>query len=605
MFRRKKEKPKEAKEKGMANELTLSDLYAPDGVVNCFEHLVIGARLSRVYAVAAPPRVLVPGWLDELLSIGDVDVSVQFYPASDARVVQDLIRRETRARAQYELDARAGNIARFPELEQEIADYRALREQVQLGLDRIFHVSIFISVSAQDEETFQRRCEAVENVFARRGAVVRVLAARQKEGLASVLPLAAPRVADAARNMTSGAAMCCLPITAAGAGVAGGVTIGENLFTASPVRLARFAGERVVANPHLFVSGETGSGKSVTVRYIALLEAVLEGVATAFVDPEGEYAAFTGEMGGQVIRLAPGRFSGINPLDLTPDESENPPRLPVQAKVEDVAALLRAVYHYHAGASFSPREAALVEEAVREAYRAKGIHEHDVDSLYAGGVKKPMPTLSDVHALLREKPGAEAVADAMKPLLAGGSLGMFDGQTTVAVQEAPFLCISLRRLDGDFPRFVGMLAAFSWLWQTFAQKGGKSRRKCVAVDEAWMFLRYPGAAFHLENLARRGRKHGCGLTVATQRFEEFAADQAGRAVIESCASVLVLRQEEHAVDSVVNYFRLAAGCRDILSPPCPPGRGILRTAGMVTAVQVRPAPFELPLVETKLGGEGQ
>jgi hypothetical protein len=89
--------------------------------------------------------------------------------------------------------------------------------------------------------------------------------------------------------------------------------------------------------------------------------------------------------------------------------------------------------------------------------------------------------------------------------------------------------------------------------------------------------------------------------VATQRFEEFSSRPEGRAVIESCASILVLKQEEHAAKAVVDYFSLAGGCRQIIQA-ARPGQGILRTSGMTAAVQVQPAPFEWELVETKIRG---
>jgi type IV secretory pathway VirB4 component len=126
-------------------------------------------------------------------------------------------------------------------------------------------------------------------------------------------------------------------------------------------------------------------------------------------------------------------------------------------------------------------------------------------------------------------------------------------------------------------------------------------KKSVAVDEAWMFLRHPDAANYLETLARRGRKHGCALTVATQRFEEFSSSPEGRAVIESCASILVLKQEDHAARAAVEYFKLADGCWKIIHE-ANPGQGILRTSGMTVAVQVQPAPFEWELVDTKVRG---
>lgn len=414
------------------------------------------------------------------------------------------------------------------------------------------------------------------------------------------LPLAKNMLTDYERNLTSGATACCLPLAVAGGGHPSGAMLGVNLFSKAPAFLNRFAGESVISNQHVFISGVSGSGKSVSARTLALQEGY-RGIRTAFVDPEGEYIYFSLEMGGQVVELRPGRFSGINPLDVEPEiEPDGTMHINVLAKVEDLKGLVGAVYRYHSGKGLDVREAALLEEAVRDDFRERGIDENP-KNLYVGGVKKEMPTLSSVQARLTGKPGVEVLADAMKPLLAGGTVGMFDGQTQIHLGDAPFICFNLRSLGGDFPRFIGLYSTLSWLWQYFAQRGGRDVPKSIVVDEAWMFLRHPDAALYLEILARRGRKHGCGLTISTQRFEEFAANEAGRAIIDSCATILVLKQEEHAAGAAVEYFKLASGCTNLLSR-ARAGQGILRVSGSTSAVQVQPAPFEWEFVETKIGG---
>ncbi|MGB9792356.1 MAG: VirB4 family type IV secretion system protein [Thermacetogeniaceae bacterium] len=602
-------KPKKAKAKDeqqviqedqVLRSLRIQDLFAPDGLQHNFDHIRTGDGCIRLYVIHALPRWVQVGWLDEILAVGDVDVAVHINPAPDQTVTRALIAKETKVRSQYILDQQSGNISRLPELEAQIADYSALREAVQLGRDRLFYLTFLIAVHGATEEELRRRCETVETIFARRGVVPRKLVLQQLDALKSALPLANLKVKGYERNLTSGAAACCLPLSVSTGGHSSGILLGFNLFTRTPIFLDRFAGEHIVPNQHIFISGETGSGKSVTVRTLALREGY-RGVKTAFVDAEGEYVYFTRALGGQVVTLQPGRFSGINPLELEPEpEEDGILRVNVLEKVADVRGLVGAVFRYYSGEGMDVRENALLEEAVREEYRERGITE-DPASLYQGGIKKPMPTLSDIHRRLKGKPGAERLADAMLPLLSGGSVGMFDGQTTVFLQDAQFICFNLRPLGDDFSRFIGVYATLSWLWQVFAQKGGKSIPKCVAIDEAWMFLRHPDAAGYLETLARRGRKHGCAVTIATQRFEEFEASEGGKAVINSCASILVLRQEEHAVDSVVSYFKLASGCADLLSR-ARAGQGILRVSGSTTAVQVQPAPFEWEYVETKVKG---
>lgn len=584
------------------NSLNVKDMFTPDGLENLKDRLQLGAdRWCRVYVVHALPRMLQIGWLDEIFyRAGDVDVSIHMEPAPDRTVINSLIRKETQVQAQYVLDQKAGNISRLPEQEAAIADYRALREAVQLGRDRLFFLVIFIAVHANTEEELRHRCGSIEDVLARKNVRARALIFRQEEGLKSILPVSNNKINDFWKNLTTGAAACCLPASTAAVGHPSGILLGFNISTGAPIFVDRFAGEHIVSNQHLFISGEPGSGKSVTSRLIALREGAM-GVKTVFVDPEGEYVRLAQGMGGHAIRIVPGTFSGINVLDIEPAVEENEygekrEVVNIQDKVAEVQSLVGAVVRYHTGRGLGAREIAVLEEAIREEYTERGITA-DPESLYENGVKKMMPTLSTLHERVKQR--NETLADVLRPMLADGSLGMFDGQTTLKLSEAPMITFSLKNISVDFTKFFATYVVLGWVWQKFAQKGGRAVKKSVLVDEAWMFMRHPDAAYYLEILARRGRKHGCGLIVATQRFEEFASTQAGRSTIESCATVLTLKQEEHAIDAVIDYFKLAGGCREILTR-AEPGMGILRLSGTVTAVQVTPAPFEWQYVETNV-----
>lgn len=583
------------------NKMAITELFAPDGVQEGFSDIRLGQNFSRVYVIHGVPRKVRVGWLDEILDVGDVDMSVHIVPPNDNEVLRSLLSKITRARSQEYIDRQNGNISRLPELAAQIADYEALYSAVQLGEDRIFFMTFVFAVHALSEKELMDRCTKIETIFARQGVKPVIMMLQQLEGLKSVLPLAFANLGEEfAKNFTSGAAACCLPLTAVAGGHSSGVLIGYNLYTRTPVFLDRFAGERVVSNPHMFISGETGSGKSVTLRQIALLE-TYKGVRFVFIDPEGEYVDFVSNLGGTIINLRPGEFSGLNPLDVEPEADEQGRvRVNIQEKMEDLIGLVGTVYEFYNRRGLDVVEASLLEDALRQEYIERGITS-DPDSLYENGIKKPMPTLSDVQKRLAKTDNGRTLADAMKPLLAGGTVGMFDGQTTVHLTDARHICFNLKPLGGDFSRFIGIFAVLAWLWPNFAVQGGKAVPKSIAVDEAWMFLRHPAAAKYLETLARRGRKHGCGLMIATQRFEEFARSEEGRAIIESCATVLTLRQEEHASDAATEYFKLASGCSKLLSE-CKPGQGILRVSNSTVAVQISPAPFEWPLVETKVSG---
>ena len=328
------------------HSLQVQDMFCPDGLANLFDRLRLGAdRWCRVYVVDALPQMLQIGWLDEVFyRVGDVDVSVHIEPAPDREVTESLIKKETQVRTQYALDRKNNDISRLPELEAAISSYRALREAVQLNRDRLYCAAIFIAVHAGTAEELRRRCDGIEDILARKNVLARSLVLRQLEGLKTVLPVSNNKIQDFWKNLNTGAAACCLPASTAAVGHPSGILLGFNTSTRAPIFLDRFAGEHVVSNQHMFISGEPGSGKSVAERLIALRESAM-GTKIVFVDPEGENVRIARAMGGQALHIAPGVFSGMNILDIEPgiEEDEYGNRkevVRIQDKVGEVQALL-------------------------------------------------------------------------------------------------------------------------------------------------------------------------------------------------------------------------------------------------------------------------
>jgi hypothetical protein len=70
------------------------------------------------------------------------------------------------------------------------------------------------------------------------------------------------------------------------------------------------------SNPNSLILGIPGSGKSMSAK-MAMSAALLNSTDDVFViDPEGEYRALAKEFGGQVIKIALGADTHINPLDM-------------------------------------------------------------------------------------------------------------------------------------------------------------------------------------------------------------------------------------------------------------------------------------------------
>lgn len=197
------------------------------------------------------------------------------------------------------------------------------------------------------------------------------------------------------------------------------------------------------------------------------------GVRTVFIDPEGEYGVLTRKVGGVYVRFSLEGEVFLNPFDLEDEEDERGVRtVGLLDKIADLKGLLATMVE-GAGARMTPEESAIVEDCLHEVYREIGITS-DPESLYetysgisggaysAGRRKKRMPTLSTFYECLSGR-GSEAdrLLVLLKQYLRGGSLGIFDGESSVDLKEQPIVAFDVSNLEEKFLRPLAMHVVLS------------------------------------------------------------------------------------------------------------------------------------------------
>ncbi|RKO65690.1 VirB4 family type IV secretion system protein [Desulfofundulus salinus] len=625
MFRRKKQKQTlRQREYSLDDGIpAVQDLFIPDGLEEEKDYLYLGpSRYCRIFAISKWPRDVYVGWLDEIFSVGNVDLAVHVRPVPDRKVVNDLTGKVVSAQSQWIVEKNRGSIMRLPELENIIRDLETIREAIQCNRDRMFNVTVLIAVHGTNEEDLNARCDRVEDILARRATEVRALTFRQVEALKSILPAGNLCVHGRGtfRNLTLGGTATVLPVSSAVLSHPTGVFLGFTTAN-SPVFFDPFIGPPWLPNQHITVFGYPGSGKSVTLKVLCG-RISLVGVRVIIFDLEGEYReALKNLYDGEIIPVVAGVPAGMNPLEMEVERDPETKKeyININDKVADVRALVATIVRGFANRPLEPEEIAVLEEAVRELYAERGITS-DPASLYEpggkklpeggfaiGGVRKRMPMLSDLHAKLQEKPATEKLCLILKPFLRGNSLGMFDCETSKDL-TAPVVVFDLSRIRDDFTKLYAMFVVLTWAWHKFALR--HTGKKMVVIDEAWMFVKWPDSAQFLETLARRGRKHDTGLVIASQYVEEFLAREEGRTVINGCATNILLGQNPTVVDQVVEVFKLPKGMGERLQT-FTDGRCIIKTGGKnlqemggnIAEMQVSVLPYEMPFVRT--GGKGE
>nr|WP_206155643.1 DUF87 domain-containing protein [Caldanaerobacter subterraneus] len=603
----KKDKEKAVKEESplFSRVPTVVEMISPDGYLIEKDYLRVGKKFFRLYALLDFPQAVYVGWLEDVKLLGSVDVSVHIAPVDARDAVNQLTKKITQYQSQYMLDEQKGSIYELGLLRKAVQDLEGLRENIQMNRDKLYYVTVIVSVSADSLEELEKSSKILEEVLAGKSIRARRMFLRQSEAFKSFVPILENHCEDLSRNFNTGAAASLFPFASPEFSHKKGIPLGVNLFTGSPVIFDNFIGPPFMTNYNLGIFATSGAGKSFLVKLLSMRGALL-GIKTVFVDPDREYNRLVQKMGGSIVKVGTDAENIINPFDLEEEEDESGAKyVDIIQKIAEIKALVGMIVEGVMKDRISAEELAAVEEAVREEYEARGINK-DPASLYVGNAvedgafyfkkKKEMPTLSSFVERLKKNPRGERIAAVLKPFLRGGTLGIFDGQTNVSLKDAYLVNFDIFDIKDQFLRTYAMYVITNWVWEKFVKKDVKQKKR-VVVDEAWMFMKYKDTAYFLENLSRRARKRNTSLTAASQSFVEFSNSPEGKAVLTNLAAVFLMKQAPTDIDSVQEVFHLSQGEREFLTS-CGVGEALFLVGRNKTAVKVVASDYEKKLIST-------
>ncbi|MCL2432667.1 DUF87 domain-containing protein, partial [Candidatus Bathycorpusculum sp.] len=285
----------------------------------------------------------------------------------------------------------------------------------------------------------------------------------------------------------------------------GGVFLGINQLTGAPVIFDPY----LRMNQNIIILGKSGAGKSFTSKI--LLTRLLQkhpNLAYYIVDPENEY--------GEV-----GRLSGADVLDITTQKQVGLDPIQIFSDNKDTAAgILADLVGIEDNRSY---------QELRGAVGAS----HDLLEVYQNS--------------------STTLKDRLSPFVTGTDSFLTMGQPQKFSHRMVFNLSALHRQLAMTQRSLTFQAAnvlvFSKIWQMLDNTKFLPLHipKLVIIDELWLYTALPASASFLEGVSRRGRKRNVTLLLNSQRLADVLENPAGKAVIENCASKIMLRQDESAI----------------------------------------------------------
>ena len=440
------------------------------------------------------------------------------------------------------------------------------------GAQDYYDMGIMITACGRSPAEVERKITELKKTARQFDLKLRDLRYQEEEAFFSALPLCSPDktiFSKIKRNVLTEGAATVYPFTTFQMIHENGTYFADDLGTGSPVIPDLFY-RPVFNNPHVFVCGETGAGKSVAIQLLALRSRIRH-IPVFILAPEkqDEFRRLTEAVGGQFISIGAGSATRINIMEIFMKD-----RLGQEKKklidgtekdgsylAEKVSTLLEFFQLYIHDLDLEEKQ--ILDEAIIRTYEKFGIT-MDNESLWKDETKqeyKPMPILSDLVQEL-EKSGASRIARITKTLTVGAGQH-FNGQTNVDVNN-DFFVIGLEHNTEDFLG-LSIYTAMDYCWSKI--KEDRTKNKLLIIDEWWKMAFNPIAANKSLEISKLARAYGCSMVIATQQMSDILAVEDGKygsAVLNNCATKILMSMKKKDIDSVREMVGLTdAECRKI------------------------------------------
>jgi conjugal transfer ATP-binding protein TraC len=548
----------------------LPGLIAPAALAERASSLSVSERWTRTLAVTRYPSRLRPGWLGDLQAFdGDLDLALHVQPNTGPAVMSFLERRISELTSTVHLSEDHGGRA-DPYRRAALHDALELQDRVAQGAERLFDVSLYLTVWADGADDLDAATRRLEALFGTRLIHTRRLLFQMRPGLVSTLPIGIDAVA-VRRMLSTTALSATFPFAGGDLPTSSGLLYGINTSTRSPVIVDRFALE----NHNAVVFATSGAGKSFLVK-VELARAILAGTRVIVIDPEGEYARLVASLGGEVIAIRPGSQAGLDPFAVT---GSSPGALTTRI------ATLTTFLDLLAG-PLGPRQRAEVEDAISHAFAKAGFADGEsVDDL-------TWPRLADVTARLGANRATEDVAVRLERYVGGPGRWLFNQTAAAASSNTGSAVYVLAGLPEE-ERTPAMFLVLDRVWSRLADS---SIPTLVVVDEAWWLMRHRETAAFLFRLVKTSRKRRAGLTLITQDVGDVLASPDGEPMIANSALQILMKQAPQAMPRLAELFRLTQAEQSWLLN-AQRGEGLLVARGKRVPFQVIATDEESRLIE--------
>lgn len=538
------------------------DILSYAGLEEQSDYLVVDGRYVRCLFISGYPFMASSGWLNSLVNFNhNVDIAYHIDQVEATQALPKLHRKITELESTKRAMIRDGRII-GSEVTDPLESAIALRNKIQRGQEKMFQVSINMTITAESLAELDKTTKLLEAVMSARLFYIKIARYQQVDALETILPRGVDAL-NQKRNLDSSSAALTFPFMSSELVQEAGILYGVNKSNNSLVILDRFS----LNNANSIVFAQSGSGKSYATK-VEILRQLMQGTKVIVIDPEREYKRLSDSVQGTYIKLSAKSKEKINPFDLAAtyhkrtDLSEH-----VQSLTEVISLMAEGL---------TGHEKAAVDKAILKIYKKSA---------------KRMPLLEDLYKTLKDLNQLK-LCDRLEKYISGSLASVFNAQTNIKLDNR-LVIFDIKDLPESLRQIMMMIIS------NFVSNQVKSHpeKRLLVIDEGWLLLEHEESARFVSGLVRRARKYYLGVSIISQQANDFLNSDYGRAIASQSSLRILMRQDTTTIKRVVSEFNLSEYEQNFLLT-CDKGEALLIADQNHVAVKIVAANEEHPLITT-------
>ncbi|MDC4163045.1 ATP-binding protein [Mycoplasma sp. T363T] len=322
-------------------------------------------------------------------------------------------------------------------------------------------------------------------------------------------------------------------------------------------------------NHNMVIMGQSGSGKSTTVKKIAN-DDILSNRNVFIIDPEGEYKCLADKYNGFYVNFGNGEKGRINPLQIIWNDTGITSRsLMIEDHINFVADWIRTLYD---SKTIDEKTLIMFKRILKDFYVFKGFLKCDINQLK----NNDYPTFSDLIVYMntyKVNESEEYQFEVLKTLIKDEfeNRTLFDGHSTLAINDIinVFDLYSLFQKANNNFKQAQMLLMLNFIQQAINKNNQLSKNDKkqirIIVDEAHLLIdkdNQNGLNFIFQ-MVKKIRKYNGSIIIITQNPNDFLGDESivkkTTAIINNAQYSFIMKLSPKDVDSINRLYESVGG----------------------------------------------